>query len=628
MSTAYTIASLATVSQALAQRTNIDVTLGQGEEAYCQRKDNGRYTINIPLLNDSENALTLARGYIDHETGHVLHTDFNVLKSIRNNRIHFLSNAYEDSRIETLLGKTFTGCKRNLQELNTLLLKDFTIDNNNSENVYNWILLKSLQYNNTQLTDTINAIEQSVNTIYPNLIPLLQPIIDEVPCLQSTQDTVNLAEKTLNIITKYCNDKQSNQQSKQSQGQQEQGQGQQSQNGQGQNSQGQEQGQQNSQGQDAQDGQEQDSQCQQGQADSQGQQDGQDNAGNGQDGQDNADAQDGQDTQDGCNSRHSGRKGTGKSRQNASKGNTGINGNTGNNISQQDIANLLQGTMDAPCDKDAPCDNVKEQLCNNMIHDNKAQGHTSMRYMGNIENHTYLGKNACSNLSFEQITECKTAISQLKARFTTALQSIARSKYNTSYRGKIDRKHISSINTTSKVFSKRVDGKTIDTEVMLLGDISGSMNDYGNITLMSQAIYSVMTTLRTMRNIRSSTYLFSHDIYELFLPDSKITSHCSLVGSGNTELGYALLQCLMRFNAKYSRKILIFLTDGYPDDEKSVQDAILAAKQLGIELYGIGMQTTALDEYKTLDHANIKSLRELAPSLLKILTKKLASLAA
>ncbi|MCQ4861484.1 hypothetical protein NE637_10025 [Desulfovibrio desulfuricans] len=98
----------------LGDRYGVQVCIG-GKEACTNGK-----VIHLPSLPiDCEpELLALARSFVDHESGHIRHTDFSVLKAENLDPVTFnLFNCLEDWRVEKMLSGIFPGCRRNLNWL-------------------------------------------------------------------------------------------------------------------------------------------------------------------------------------------------------------------------------------------------------------------------------------------------------------------------------------------------------------------------------------------------------------------------------------------------------------------------------------------------------------------------------
>ena len=70
------------------------------------------------------------------------------------------------------------------------------------------------------------------------------------------------------------------------------------------------------------------------------------------------------------------------------------------------------------------------------------------------------------------------------------------------------------------------------------------------------------------------------------------------------------------------RRIILFFTDGFPDNVGAVTMALDLAKRSGIEVYGIGLQTKAIHTFMDSDHSIIvNSIHELAGGMCDMLRK-------
>src|SRR5690606_34859944 len=98
------IGGLRIALQSLADKLGVTLAVG-GSEA-CT---NGSVITLPDLPPGDEEAALLARGYIDHETGHVRHTDFGI-------PVRPWLNLIEDVRIEREQGLAFPGCAVNLRQ--------------------------------------------------------------------------------------------------------------------------------------------------------------------------------------------------------------------------------------------------------------------------------------------------------------------------------------------------------------------------------------------------------------------------------------------------------------------------------------------------------------------------------
>jgi nitric oxide reductase activation protein len=85
---------------------------------------------------------------------------------------------------------------------------------------------------------------------------------------------------------------------------------------------------------------------------------------------------------------------------------------------------------------------------------------------------------------------------------------------------------------------------------------------------------------------------------------------------GNTPLGEALWWVLQRLvQRREERKLVIVLTDGVPDDPAAAKEAIAAARQVGVEVYGIGIDTRHLEDLMPGASVAIDTLADLPTAL-------------
>ncbi len=109
--------ALPIVAKALSESYGISLEI-RGHEAMTD----GRRIILPVLPEDDRRALVLARGYLDHETGHVKHTDFTVPRGT--GLEGSLTNILEDIRVEQAMSRRYPGCRENLAALVHVLVAE------------------------------------------------------------------------------------------------------------------------------------------------------------------------------------------------------------------------------------------------------------------------------------------------------------------------------------------------------------------------------------------------------------------------------------------------------------------------------------------------------------------------
>ena len=241
--------------------------------------------------------------------------------------------------------------------------------------------------------------------------------------------------------------------------------------------------------------------------------------------------------------------------------------------------------------------------------------------------------NDCSHvhaLSPEQRGDMDVVMYNLYGRLADVLQTMTLVRHSTGLCGaRLDAHvlHRASVGD-GRIFSKKVQRLRRVTEVALLFDASGSMgvNEYGksNNNEMAQCMaLGCLKALRALPGVKSSLSGFSNG--EMFvMSDYGAPVHEVILSAvGGTPLGASLVELTSQFSdGPDERRIILFFTDGFPDNVGSVTMALNLAKRSGIEVYGIGLQTKAINTFIDSVHSIIdNSIHELAGGMCDMLRK-------
>lgn len=233
-------------------------------------------------------------------------------------------------------------------------------------------------------------------------------------------------------------------------------------------------------------------------------------------------------------------------------------------------------------------------------------------------------------LSPEQRDDMDVVMYNLYGRLADVLQTMTLVRHSTGLCGaRLDAHvlHRASVGD-GRIFSKKVQRLRRVTEVALLFDASGSMgvNEYGksNNNEMAQCMaLGCLKALRALPGVKSSLSGFSNG--EMFvMSDYGAPVHEVILSAvGGTPLGASLVELTSQFSdGPDVRRIILFFTDGFPDNVGSVTMALNLAKRSGIEVYGIGLQTKAINTFMDSDHSIIvNSIHELAGGMCDMLRK-------
>ena len=233
-------------------------------------------------------------------------------------------------------------------------------------------------------------------------------------------------------------------------------------------------------------------------------------------------------------------------------------------------------------------------------------------------------------LSPEQRGDMDVVMYNLYGRLADVLQTMTMVRHSTGMCGaRLDARvlHRTSVGD-GRIFSKKVQRLRRVTEVALLFDASGSMSltEYGksNNNEMAQCMaLGCLKALRALPGVKSSLSGFSNGEMFVMSDYGGPVHEVILSAIGGTPLGASLVELTSQFSDGLDvRRIILFFTDGFPDNVGSVTMALNLAKRSGIEVYGIGLQTKAIHTFMDSDHSIIvNSIHELAGGMCDMLRK-------
>ena len=233
-------------------------------------------------------------------------------------------------------------------------------------------------------------------------------------------------------------------------------------------------------------------------------------------------------------------------------------------------------------------------------------------------------------LSPEQRGDMDVVMYNLYGRLADVLQTMTLVRHSTGMCGaRLDARvlHRTSVGD-GRIFSKKVQRLRRVTEVALLFDASGSMSltEYGqsNNNEMAQCMaLGCLKALRALPGVTSSLSGFSNGKMFVMSDYGAPIHEVILSAIGGTPLGASLVELTSQFSdGPDVRRIILFFTDGVPDNVGSVTMALNLAKRSGIEVYGIGLQTKAIHTFMDSDHSIIvNSIHELAGGMCDMLRK-------
>lgn len=566
------IRTLAMVAAALSEEYGVTVKAGGREARTIYPGDGSKPIISIPALTAKEpNYLPLVRGYIDHETGHVRFTNRDEISTLHQTNpkmVKVIANIIEDVYVERVMGECFPGCKRNLTQMTRIIFKDKAETPVDPDLVR--IAAQTGQMSSTEVGQHLwNAILKYA--LY-RVRSVPNKFLEElVPQYRKPVDELvpGLAARMDPILDRVPSE-------------------------------------------------------------------GVDTTSNGrlaielyetimeflksQDGKDGIEASlDGGESSDG----EGVAAGAGQGESGEPTSGSGV-GSGGGDIDVDDIINDME--LQAHQSDDDSGTDITKQAQDSMRDIADEEGVPSGCDMGQGSSY-YRGRASLEDLSEQDIAQAMSVSAALDARLQALLQTFVLNRQGVSRTGRLDSHmlHRLAVNNP-RVFRRNIEKRGIDTEVVLVVDMSGSMGDGGKAGVTSKALYAIMRSLRRISGIRSSVVGFYGDCLEDILkPSHSLTKKMRIVPRGGTLCGEALAYALGQFStARASRKIVLMLTDGDTENRRYFREMIAAAKGSGVEFLGIGIQSNALGAYLSNDEfCKVDNLGQLAPEMFRLLQHKL-----
>jgi len=197
--------SLPLVASVLGRKYGVKVEIG-GTDAYTDGT-----VIRLPSLPGDvpDTLLAMARGYLDHEAGHVRDTDFQALKDVSLTPLEkHVWNTIEDWRVEHKLASIFPGCRQNFD---WLIAHVFGTEQQGepaqpAANILNWLLLEVRSWDVQALSSRRDILAGQVDIAFPGVRPKIEHILRTVRTrCRSTQDAIDYAREIVRFLDQYAN---------------------------------------------------------------------------------------------------------------------------------------------------------------------------------------------------------------------------------------------------------------------------------------------------------------------------------------------------------------------------------------------------------------------------------------
>lgn len=191
---------------------------------------------------------------------------------------------------------------------------------------------------------------------------------------------------------------------------------------------------------------------------------------------------------------------------------------------------------------------------------------------------------------------------------------------------RISRRHLHRVATNDpRLFARTASNFSLDTGILLIEDVSASMQSDRRIEVASQACYAAATALYGIDGLDIGAMAFpGNGIILPFKKDPRsVKNNFQLEANGwSTPMHDGITFGTMLFRKlDRNRKIMVVLTDGEPDNPVLAATAVAVAQAQGIEVFGVGILT---DSVKNIfpEWTVIRNINELPSRLVGLLKKK------
>lgn len=586
------INALPLVADALGRKYGVKVRIG-GHKAYTDGKD-----IHLPSLPLDADAtvLNLARGYLDHEAAHLRVTDFDTLKEAKLTDIErHVWNIIEDFMVEQQLAAIYPGCRENFTWLaRHLFLMEadmFSVDENPPASViFNWFLISLRALTVPELESKRARLAAAMDQNYPALRQQLEPLVREIPLsCATTRDCIAMARTIVSLLKGYAASQKPEK------------------------------------------------------ANDNSERDRPDNP---------ASANAGSDEQDQRSAGKSREEGTPDSAESPDKGaDENEEGNVENqphvpNVGEKDknSEDSANSTNSGKGDKGTAADSLQEILADPSGLESLDIGGMTGKRLENIHQHGSRTRltvavpkpSAGLPLSAEEVAEIRNVTTALRTRLDALLQAQVLVRNHTGHAGRVDMRRLARIAVNdARIFARRGIKQGIHTAVHILLDASTSMQEGNKITLACHACYAVADALQHIPGVGVAVTSFPNGLCPR---DGQASAHWATVApilahkrkihprfkircNGGTPMAEAIWWVLQQLcSLKENRKLIVILSDGEPDNADETRNAIQACHAQGMEVYGIGIQTTAMRRLLPEQQTRvICDLNELTPAMFDLL---------
>ena len=232
----------------------------------------------------------------------------------------------------------------------------------------------------------------------------------------------------------------------------------------------------------------------------------------------------------------------------------------------------------------------------------------------------------CRDLPVRMKSEALRVTARLASQLQALLQAYVMNRGGAFRRGRLDSNKLARIAVNNpKVFQQRVEQRAINTEIIILADMSGSMSGR-RAKVLSEGLYALTHAIYPIKGVTIAAYGFAGSRFIPILemgerPHDKFLLSCE----DGTICGSMSLKALSRFGwTSDRRRIFIVMSDGDTFDEDLFKLALKKARKAGIEVVGIGVESKAMQDYVDKDeYVYVNRVSDLPSQFFTVLRDKL-----
>ena len=232
----------------------------------------------------------------------------------------------------------------------------------------------------------------------------------------------------------------------------------------------------------------------------------------------------------------------------------------------------------------------------------------------------------CRDLPVLMKSEALRVTARLASQLQALLQAYVMNRGGAFRRGRLDSNRLARIAVNNpKVFQQRVEQRAINTEIIILADMSGSMSGR-RAKVLSEGLYALTHAIYPIKGVTIAAYGFAGSRFIPILemgerPHDKFLLSCE----DGTICGSMSLKALSRFGwTSDKRRIFIVMSDGDTFDDDLFKLALKKARKAGIEVVGIGVESKAMQDYVDKDeYVYVNRVSDLPSQFFTVLRDKL-----